>query len=51
MLAVAAAIFFGVAFIRNGSGSGSHSAWFSAASLMYLGLACLAAHVARHWWP
>lgn len=45
MLAVAAAILFAIAFVLNATSTNT-SAVFSATSLLLLGLACLALHLA-----
>lgn len=45
MFAVIAAVLFGVAFVLNGAGSHT-SVWLSPMSLMLLGLASLALHLA-----
>ncbi|MGB6577516.1 MAG: hypothetical protein WBF34_06320 [Streptosporangiaceae bacterium] len=45
MLAIIAAILFGIAWIINGTGTVTN-AWFSVTGLLLLGLACLALHQA-----
>ena len=44
MLAVIAAVLFGVGFILQGSGAHTN-AWLSPTSLLLAGLACLALHM------
>jgi len=45
MLAVIAAILFGIAWVINATGTATN-AWFSVTGLLLLGLACLALHQA-----
>jgi len=43
MLAIVAAICFGIAFVIHGTGTAT-DAWFSVTGLLLLGLVCLALH-------
>ena len=45
MLAIVAAICFGIAFVINGTGTATN-AWFSVTGLLLIGLVCLALHQA-----
>jgi len=45
MLAILAAILFGVGFVLSGNGDHTNT-WFSPTSLMLAGLTCLALHLA-----
>jgi hypothetical protein len=45
MLAIIAAILFGIAWVINATGTATN-AWFSVTGLLLLGLACLALHQA-----
>ena len=44
MLAIVAAICFGIAFVIHGTGTAT-DAWFSVTGLLLLGLVCLALHL------
>jgi hypothetical protein len=45
MLAIIAAVLFGIAWVINATGTATN-AWFSVTGLLLLGLACLALHQA-----
>lgn len=49
MLAIIAAVLFGVGFVLSGSGAHTN-AWLSPISLLLAGLACLALHIASGAW-